>query len=63
MNTPELNLFFPDEIDVVEACPKELIVDENHEMKRILIFCRVLTINCLWGIYVFDFCSPDLLNI
>ena len=31
MNTPELNPFVPDEIDVVEACLKELVVDEDHE--------------------------------
>ena len=31
MNTPELNTFVPDEIDLADACPKELIVDEGHE--------------------------------
>ena len=31
MNTPELNPFVPHEIDMADACPKELIVDEGHE--------------------------------
>ena len=31
MSTPELSPFVPDEIDIANACPKELIVDEDHE--------------------------------
>ena len=31
MNTPELNPFVPDEIDMANACPEELIVDEDNE--------------------------------
>ena len=31
MNTPELNPFVPDEIDMADACPEELIVDEDQE--------------------------------
>ena len=31
MYTPELNPFVPDEFDMADACPKELIVDEDHE--------------------------------
>ena len=27
----ELNAFFPDEIDMADACPKEHIVDEGHD--------------------------------
>ena len=31
MNTLELNPFVPDEIDMADAGPEELIVDEDHE--------------------------------
>ena len=31
MNTPQLNPFVPDEIDMADACPEELFVDEDHE--------------------------------
>ena len=31
MSTPELNPFVPHEIDKADACPKEPIVDEDHE--------------------------------
>ena len=31
MNTPELNPFVPDEIDIADACPEELIVYKDHE--------------------------------
>ena len=31
MNTPELNPFVPDEIDMTDTCTEELIVNEDHE--------------------------------
>ena len=34
VNTPELNPFVPDEIDTADACPEELIVDEDHESEE-----------------------------
>ena len=58
MSTPELSPFVPDEIDIANACPKELIVDEDHESDEDIDICSV-TIHCLSGIYVFDFCSPE----
>ena len=34
MNTPELNPFVPDEIDMAGAYPEELIADEDHESEE-----------------------------
>ena len=31
MNTPELKPFVPDEIDLTDACPEELMADEDDE--------------------------------
>ena len=59
MNTPERSPFVPDEIEISDACPEELIFDEDHERDtRILMFCNV-TINRSSGIYLFDFYSPE----
>lgn len=43
---------------MADACPKELIVDEDHESDEDIDIFNV-TINCLSGVYVFDFCSPE----
>ena len=34
MNTPELHPFVPNEIDEADTCPKELVIDEDHESDK-----------------------------
>ena len=57
MNTPDLNPFVPDEIDLVHARPEELIVNEDHASDEgiDILYCN----NRLSGIYLFDFCSLE----
>ena len=54
MNTPEVP-FVRSKIDMADACPEELIIDEDE---KVLIF-RSVKINRLSGIYVFDYYSPE----
>ena len=46
MNTPELNLFVPQEIDMADACPKELIVDECLSGIDVFDFVLLRDVKC-----------------